>query len=717
VSSGAKQLAAMETSFPAGASKLGGSWRLDMRDSDLAPFSFGRELPTFEAVGEGRFETDAAFAEVRASGRLATSLDRLGVVNAQLNGLGALKVNAEFDFAQRDGATRVDQLALTIEGEKPVATVNALQPFEFNLATGELNVADPGKDLVGVALQGVPLAWFAPFLASQGIVLSGDDLRGEFSTSARNGGFALRPKSPLSIAHLSVTRAQQPLVRDVDVSVSASGDYTPQGWQVEIAPFSVRSGEAVLLSVDAKVGQLAGRNQATKLTGSLKGELPGLLAQPVAGAGGTLTAGNIQGTFAASIDGKQQLELHVALRNLAMAAGALPVVTVDLRADREASGKITFNVPVMLEREARKSDLLCAGTLTKSPDAVAIDARLTSDFLALEDAQILGALAGGPAPAKQPAAKSPTNLPPWAGVTGQISLAMKKVVFAQQFQITDLSGTLRIDAGGIKLVNGTGGFDAESDVKLAGAVTYRGGTANPYALTADVSLNNFATAPAFQALDPGKPPTLDARINLTSKLTGAGTDLADMAARTKGDVLVTSKGGIFRGLSADLNDKIQNTQSKVASIAGFLGVVNDDFINKTKILSDIAKALAEIPFDQLSLTAVRDASLNLQLKDFTLISPEVRINGEGQIRYAEGVPVLAQPMTLQLRLGARGKLGDLIKRAGLLEAKQDNLGYAAFSVPLKIGGTAGKPDTSEIRNALLNSALQKSGLLDGLLGK
>jgi hypothetical protein len=59
----------------------------------------------------------------------------------------------------------------------------------------------------------------------------------------------------------------------------------------------------------------------------------------------------------------------------------------------------------------------------------------------------------------------------------------------------------------------------------------------------------------------------------------------------------------------------------------------------------------------------------------------------------------------------------LIKRAGLLETREDSLGYAAFSVPLKIGGTAGNPDTSEIRNALLNSALQRSGLLDGLLGK
>jgi len=74
-------------------------------------------------------------------------------------------------------------------------------------------------------------------------------------------------------------------------------------------------------------------------------------------------------------------------------------------------------------------------------------------------------------------------------------------------------------------------------------------------------------------------------------------------------------------------------------------------------------------------------------------------------------------MAAQLSLGTRGRLGDLLKRAGLLEAQQDSLGYSAFSVPLKLGGTLAKPDTSAVRDALLNSALERSGLLDGIWGK
>jgi hypothetical protein len=160
----------------------------------------------------------------------------------------------------------------------------------------------------------------------------------------------------------------------------------------------------------------------------------------------------------------------------------------------------------------------------------------------------------------------------------------------------------------------------------------------------------------------------------------------------------------------------------VAAIGGLIGAVTGkkeyaDYANKPQILTDIAKALSEIPFDQLNVTATRDANLNIVLKDFTLISPEVRLTGEGGVRYMEGVSVLAQPLALQLTLGARGRLADLLKRASLLEDKQDNLGYVAFVVPIKIGGTLAKTDTSELGKALINSALERSGLFDSLLGK
>ena len=725
VSSGLKQLAAVETSYPAGASHLAGTWRLDMHDTDLAPFAFGRELPLFEAAGEGSFAIDAGFAELHASGRLNATADRLAAIKPAFAALGPVQLEADFDVARRGEATRVDRLAVTVAGAKPVATVRALQAFEFNLKTGELNVADPAKDLVGIVFQGLPLAWVSPFLGKTGIVLAGSELQGEFVASARNGGFALRPKSPLTMGNLTVALAGgRTLLRAVDIALTASADYAPQGWQLELAPLTVSSGGATLFALEAKAGQLAGREQPVKAAGTWTAQLPALLAQPVAAGFAELTGGNAQGSFVASLGVKQEIQARLALANLVAAAGVtLPAVAADLRADVDRSGRITFNVPFIFEREGRKSDLTLAGTLAPNAGGLTVDTRLTSELLMVDDVKAIALPIGAPAilavPAVAATSEAPARppVPFWSGVSGQCVLALKKVLYGDQFQVTDVTGVLRIDTGTLKMVDGRGGFGADSDVRLAGGVMFHPAATQPYELAADFALNNFDTTPAFRAINPAKTPTVEARINLTSKLTAAGASLTDLADRAHGELLITSKGGIFRGLSADLADRIQKTQSRVTAIASFLGVVPDDYVNKTRILSDIAKALSEIPFDQLSVTAARDPSLNLQLKDFTLISPEVRIGGGGEVRHVEGVPVLAQPMEVQLNLGARGRLGDLIKRAGLLEAHRDALGYAAFSVPLKIGGTLGNPDTNEIRNALLNSALERSGLLDSLLGK
>src|SRR6185295_5537820 len=75
--SGTKQLAAIETTYAAGQNHLRGTWRVDMHNADLAPFMLGRELPMFEAAGEGRFDVDTSFAELTASGRLNATADRL----------------------------------------------------------------------------------------------------------------------------------------------------------------------------------------------------------------------------------------------------------------------------------------------------------------------------------------------------------------------------------------------------------------------------------------------------------------------------------------------------------------------------------------------------------------------------------------------------------------------------------------------------------------
>jgi len=721
------QLVAIQAELPEGTHRLGGTWKLDLRAADLAPFALGRPLPVFEAMGEGRFDTDPAFAELHASGRLTGNADKLDVVKPELAAIGALKLSAEFDVAHSRDSIRVDRLVVALEGARPVVAVQGLQAFEFNLKTGDLKVADPARDLVGISLQGLPLAWAKPFLKD--LVITGGDARGELAVGARNGGLTLRSREPLVIAGVSAVQAGAPLVRALDLSLTVSGDYTPQGWQAELAPFTVNSGGATLLSLAAKAGKLAGKDQPLKATGKFSTNLPAVLAQPVAASfTGVLVKGVAGGEFTASVDARQQYALRLALSDLVadpkLTAEKLPSITADLRADIAADGKITLAAPLLFERDGRKSDLALDGTLSPGKTGLTIDAKIASTQLFIEDVQVLAAPFSRPsasaaaATSVKPAGRDAT--PFWTGVGGSATFALKKVVYAQKFEISDVGGAVQIDAGELKLDGVRAGLGDGSDAKLGGGVTFDAKSDTPYALTANLALNNFDTAPLFRALNPGQPPTVEGKFTVTSQLAGRARNAGEFAERTRGDFNLTSKSGVFRGLPTNISAKVESA-GKLASGVAFVGSLlgggkNDkaiaDVANKAQAVAEVSKLLSAIQYDQLNIVVSRDAALNTLLKDFTLIAPELRLEGGGQVLYRQDASLLEQPLAMQFKLRTRGRTADLMKFIGVLEAKTDELGYTACNLPLNVTGTLGKPDTTELQNAFGQLALERSGALD-----
>ncbi|MBI5769959.1 MAG: hypothetical protein HZA93_19445 [Verrucomicrobia bacterium] len=722
-----RQLASFHATFPKATRKLAGTWRLDMRDADLSPFTLGRPLPSFAATGEGRFDTDPAFGEVRATGKIDAAADRLNVVQAELAALGAVQLRAEFDLAQRGDALRVERLSAGLAAPQPVARVQALQTFEFNLKTRQLKVADPTKELLGLVLDGLPLAWIKPW--AKDMTVSGGDLRGEFAATARNDGLTLRAKAPLRATGVSFARAGQPVLSGVDVSVLATADYAPQGWQAEVSPLVLRIGDAGLLTVDARVGQLAGGDQPLKAAGRFTAALPALCAQPLAQGAVTLSGGEVSGTFATETLG-QRHAVHATVAVTALAAPPtlttekLPSLSAEIRADVAAGGLTTINLPLVIEREGRKSDLTLAGTLTPRKDGLALNAQVSSASLVVDDARILAAPFASPGQPKTPGPPAgPTAAsatPPWVGLSGQLTLVLKKVVYAGTMQATDVAGTIRIDAGTFKVVNGRAGLGGGSDAKISGGVSFDARSSTPFSLEAEVAVSEFDPTPLFLTLNPTQPATVEGRFNVASKIAGRAASIGELAEQSHGDFQLTSKGGMFRGLPVSYAAKAESTGKIAAGVAllgSALGAVTGkkdytEIASRAQAVSEITKLLASIHYDQLSVVLARDASLNTVVKDFTLISPELRLIGAGQATHRAGGSLLDDAIALEFKLRARGHAAELLKYLGKLDPQTDELGYAACTLPLKVGGTLAKVDPSELNSALATLAVEKSGARD-----
>ena len=734
VANSAQQLVSATADLAAANRTLGGSWKVDLRSADLAPFALGHALPMFAATGEGTFSSDTGFAEIRAHGQLDVKADQLGVLKSELAALGAIRVLAEFDLAQRGDSTRIDRLKAELSGARPVAALQSLQAFEFNAKTGELKVADPARELVAITLHGVPLAWAQPFLP--GLTLTGSDLRGEFAATANNGGMALRPRVPLAISGLTLAQAGQPRLEAVDLALNVSADYAPAGWQAEVTSLTLQSAGTKLFALKAKAGQMAGKDQPIKTAGEWSSSLPALLAQPAAANVAGIVSGNASGSFVATVAAATSVELTLALTELVadpkFSHEKLPAISVQVRADIGADGKIALNVPLLVTRDGRQSDITLAGSLLQTkPIGLTVDARLTSSQVFVEDVQLLAApFAGGdsvnPASAAQAAGRDAE--PVWSGVSGQLALSLKKVVYAQKFEVADIGGTIRINAGTVKLVGVRAGLGGGSELKLKGGLTFSPTAPEPYGVALDLDVLNFDPAPVLRALNPGQPPTVEGKFTVASKVTGNARNLGEIGKRAAGDFSLTSKSGVFRALSADISSKVATTTktaSTLATLGNLAGALTgrkdiSDAASKAEAVASLAKMISAIEYDQLNVVFTRDAALNMTLKDFTLIAPELRLAGTGRIDAKAGLELAAQPLVMEFKLGARGTTGKLLKSLAALETeKPDDLGYFRSNLPLRVTGSLGKPDTSELQSALVKLAYEKSGagdLLNRFLG-
>ena len=721
-----KRLLDVQANLPENASRFGGVWRVDMRDTDVAPFVLGRSLPTFEAVGAGMFETDTLFAEIHTAGRIKTTLDRLEVVIPSLAEVGAVTLFSEFDLTQMDAVSRVDKLKIDINHPQPVLGIAALQAFEFNLASGELKVADPTADLLAVEVQDLPVEWVGPLVDP--VALQQGRINGRLVASARDGGVEVHTVEGLRIGNLSVSHEGQALAEALDLTLCLLAEYGPSGWQVALDNLKVDSAGANIATLKLKAGQLIGSDQPIKASVSLQVGLVPLLRQPILRDEVAVSKGKFAADILLTLSEASEVQGKFSLSELADVAGTvLPNIAGSIQAGLGANGEITFNLPLQMTMGPRVSDPGIKGTLTPQAAGYHLAGQLNGKKIYLSDMQLLAGLAAVPTTLKEAAAPE-VDAPFWAGLSGVIDLAITQLHYDEYFELKDVAGEVRINEGALTLDNVHAGIGNKGAMKLDGALTYVPEMKTPYALRTELAAREFDSAPFFKAYDARNPAQIDGRFNLNSTLTSQGRDLEKLAANIGGDVKLTSTAGVFRLLSANVSNQVEHV-GKVAAVGAFLGNVvgalgiNKDvtgLASKAQAVAELSQLLTAIKYDQLNVAVNRDADLNTNLREFALIAPEMRLSGDGQLRYQDDLDFMNQPLNLALEMKARGRTADVLRYLNLLATEKDDLGYAVCTLPLRVTGTLLKPDTSELKNALVKVAMESGGasdLLNRLLGK
>jgi len=723
LSRGDRHLATVLGRFPESTHRFTGTWNVDLRESDLAPFSADLRLPNTSAAGNGRFDADAAFTRVHVLGILGAVVGHLGVLAPPLDRLGTLALEAHFDLAHSGQSIDFERLSVAVAGARPAVLVQSLQPFVVDERTGELTLSDRGGDWLDASIRNLPLEWLPG--QAEGFTMAGGDAAGEFVVRAADGGFALRPRAPLTAAGVAVQRAGRTFARGLDLSLTMLADFNPKAWQVRWAPLAVSSAGRRLASIEAGASGIPGAGQPIAIDGKWNADLEAIASREAIPALGWAAGRSASGSFSGSLGIATQVEgkLVVLGHNVGNSLAA------SVHADVNAYGAVEFVVPVKMSIGSSASEMSAEGTWAGGSGASWVKARVTGGSVGLDHLRLLaGTLtAAGVIPSPAPPGGPPTppgakdRAPFWGYLTGHVTVAFDRLR-TRDDEYTYVGGVFDIDRNSIRMKGGHGGLGHHVVTNVEGSISFDASAKSPYSLKAAAAVNEIDAAPLFAAPQAGHDPVFEGHFSVQGTLAGSGISLDDLLNRTEPEFQLTSMAGIVRVLRASVAESIPEAPSPVADTLGTVGYAvgsvfglkRDSISSGKNPVSKTADAVlnftyqvSEIGYDKATVKAIRGDDGTIHLVDMEMVAPDERLKGSGQITYVRGLPLFKRPLSVELQFGARGKVAELLSTAGLLSTSKDSLGYTMLNEPIRLGGTLEHIDGSQWSGLLVKAATRK----------
>jgi hypothetical protein len=704
----------------AGAPQYAGTWKVDLRDSEIAPLAPDQSLPSLAISGTGDFDADDAFGRIRAAGHLNVAAAHLGALEPRLDRLGAVTLDGSFEAIRSGDTIRVARLAASVAGSGPVAVVRILQPFELDARSRSVRPADPKGDWIDVSIRDLPLAWL-PFLADR-LTLTGGSATGEFLLRAADGGIALRAKAPLAAANVSVLGAGRVLGQGLDLTLPLAADWNPKGWRWQLSPAVVTHAGHPVATIDIQGSRAASGDQPVAVTAKWSADLDALSATLASSAppwmAGHSTTGEVTAKVASSteLDGKISVEGHDPGHSVAISG----------HADLEDDGGVSFEGPVTITTGPNSSQVAVKATWNGDMLGGGIDLSLSSDSVDLDHLRLLAAplstLAGVrlPGAPEAPGGAAKDATPFWGNWNGHIDASFGKLT-AGTAEFNGAGGALYIKSGSIRLVGGHWMLPHTNMAKLDGTLTFDPRSASPYTLTGAANLNEVDVAPLFPGSGPDKVPGLEGRFSVAGTVAGSGASLGELIANTREEFHLSSTNGILRLLATSVADSIPEASTPVTDTLNSVGSAVGAFLGKRGELENgknpVSKTadavisftyeITEIGYDRIAITAVRSPDGSIRLAQFELTAPDEHLVGSGEIAAAPGRPLLSRPLGADLKFAFRGHAAELLAKAGALSASKDALGYALLGESIHLGGSVGHIDTSAWHDFLARAATRK----------
>jgi hypothetical protein len=694
------------------AGQLSGTWKVDLRDTDFGLFAGDHDLPVGSATGEGRFEAIPARLQVRAMGSLKIGARHLESMSPALAPVSSLTVDATFDVTHRGDSLKINRLAIAATGLKPLGTARLRQPFTIDETTWDYKPSDPKGPWAEGTIQGIPLGWITTEIV-HGLSITGGELSGGWVVRTVPGGFFVDSLSPFAAKGIGLQWNGATVIEGLDCSVRGSATHTENGWQMQWSPLTLSRGGAVIGHVTAEFTPPAEGESMTKVKG--KWDLDGAALLPQVDPANREWLRSVR---SASADFTGRVGMGSIFDANLTVVGSAPdtsLAAAAMHTELGADGSSSFTVPLKLKSGTVQSDLLVEGTWSGALSGSRLRLKLFGGTVVAEQ---MGGIAGWWAQRLKPAGPGPAaGIPFWGRGLGSILFTCDHLMVQKQ-EYKDVSGSIEYEPTGLILQDGHVRYGNNNVTDARATLTYNPGAPVPYQLKATAGLGDIEAKTFLPKPARGEDPLLEGRFAVKASLASSGRDQPELLQNLDEIFSLSSKSGIVRFLKVSVADVIPQHAStvgdtlgsvgnKVGSLLGMEGRIGsgkNPVTPAAQNMVDFSYHVAEIGYDQLSLTAVRKRDGSIELRDIKLVAPDETLTGSGRIAAAAGVPITAAPLSLDWDLGFHGHPAELLAKAKLLTYKKDAPGYAPLSPRIHVGGTLEHPDLKQWHDLLARAA-------------
>jgi len=660
--------------------------------------------------------------------RIATELRFEGefpALSGRIGRLGALswRQRADIDVPHRRVEVSEIELGLTDLAGTQFLKLEELRPFVVSAEPFGVFVDHGSPDILLATITPLELQQLFPQIL--GFQLEGVLPQGQFVGRAENGGLLLVAEDDLVFRDVSVRWEEAALLDRVTVGLTYEVLYSAEGLQARSIDFSTLGprGTPIADATLRAVMPLTDRTTIESLHFETIANLEPLTRQPIF----TGLPAFLEGTVGGSVDLRNgdpsTLKGTVQLRGARVEDyGSLPDLDAGLDVLSIDGESLEVRAPLSMSSDNGRSDFTFEGDVRTDGDGYRFHASVTGDRLVAADVTRLVYLVSPPDPdsswgdSREPAVSAfrerwskaaidqlreqRHSEPFWgADVSGDASLEFGALELART-SIDGIRGRIEVDRGSIEMT-GVEASTLGARFSAEGGIRFDGSLELPYTLQLDSSFDGLDLGALFRTVTPDEPPTLEGMFEVRTSVAGTGRNPIDLGLATLGDVHVSGRDGVFRGLAGRYG--LARTGTKVL---GFL-----TFSKQLKAVSRLLGELEALEFSSFDLVLARETPRRFAISELTVVSPLARIEGTGGVEVEPGVPLVESSLDVSLDMSTQGDMTILFNGLGLLQEGTDEHGYRPLTRPITVGGTVAEPDTSEFYEMLNEAATDSKGVL------